>query len=205
MSAQTSPAPPSPPRNPVLLIHGLKDDARKMDRLARHLRTGGWEAHTLSLVPSWGQLGLDALAQQIADFVAQTFPDGRVFDLVGFSMGGLVCRYYLQRLGGLARVRRFVTISAPHRGSLLAWLIPNAGCRQMRPGSAFLRDLQRDVERLGEIQFTSLWTQFDLIIVPAVSSILPVGESRRFWCVAHPLMVWESRCLRAVAQALSKS
>ncbi len=189
----------------MLLIHGIKDDERKMQRMAEHLRAEGWAAHTMSLVPSWGQLGLDELAAQVRAFVERTFPSGQRFDLVGFSMGGLVSRYYLQRLGGLKRVDRFITISTPHNGSILAWLIPNAGCRQMRPGSGFLRDLASDVARLGQLRFTSIWTPLDLVILPAWSSVLPVGESRQIWCAAHPLMVWEKRCLREVANALAGS
>lgn len=189
--------------NPVLLIHGMKDTSRKMRRLARHLRECGRETHALDLLPSWGEIALDVLAQRIADYVEKTFPPGERIDLVGFSMGGLVSRYYVQRLGGLERVRRFITISTPHRGSLLAWLIPTPGCRQMRPGSDFLRDLDRDAERLAEVGFTSIWTPFDLIILPAHSSIVPCAKNQRLWCVAHPLMVYQPCALRAVEAALA--
>lgn len=202
MEAPTS---PNEHRNPVLLIHGLKDTAWKMRHIERHLQNAGWEVHSLTVAPSWGQIGLDALAGQIQSYVKRTFGAGRRFDLVGFSMGGLVSRYYLQRLGGLDRVDRFVSISAPLRGSWLAWLIPNAGCRQMRPGSAFLRDLDSDLDRLNRIQFTSFWTPLDLIIVPATSSILPPAKCHRVWSLAHPLMVWEPRMLRLIEQALVKS
>lgn len=190
--------------NPVLLVHGLKDNSRKMRWLARHLRESGREAHTLDLIPSWGQVGLDVLAGQVAAFVEKTFAPEQRFDFVGFSMGGLVGRYYLQRLGGLNRVDRFVTIAAPHKGSLLAWLIPNTGCRQMRPGSEFLRDLESDVDRLREIRFTSLWTPFDLTVVPPKSSVMTMATNQLIWCVAHPLMVFQSSALRAVASALSE-
>src|SRR5215204_2684658 len=61
-------ATPSKTRNPVLLIHGIKDSAVRMERLARYLRSQGTEAHTMSLVPSWGQKGLDELAEQVAAF-----------------------------------------------------------------------------------------------------------------------------------------
>ena len=174
-----------------------------MGRLARHLREAGWEAHAPTVAPSWGQVGLDELAKQVSTFVGETFAPEQRFDIVGFSMGGLVCRYYLQRLGGLDRVDRFVANSTPHQGSLLAWLIPNEGCRQMRPGSHFLQDLASDAERLGAIRFTNLWTPFDLTIVPAVSSVTTVGASRKLWSVAHPLMVWERRSLAAIEDALS--
>lgn len=155
------------------------------------------------MLPSWGQVGLDVLAQQIVDFVEATFGAGERFDLVGYSMGGLVCRYYLQRLGGLARVRRFITIATPHQGSVLAWLVPNAGGRQMRPGSAFLRDLETDAHLLNDVGFTSLWTPFDLVIVPFRSSIVSYAKNLRLWCIAHPLMVCQPCALRAVEAALA--
>jgi len=189
-------------RNPVLLVHGLKDDERKMAPMARYLRSHGWDARTMSLRPSWGQKGLDVLAGQVADFVRAHYAPHQRIDLVGFSMGGLVCRYYLQRLGGLDRVQRYVSISAPNRGSILAWLIQNPGCRQMRPGSAFLRDLKTDEWRLAKIDFTSLWTPYDAIIVPPRSSEMPEARNVKMQIICHPLMVWQKSCLAEVAKAL---
>jgi triacylglycerol lipase len=189
-------------RNPVLLVHGLKDDERKMEPMARYLRSEGWAARTMSCRPSWGQKGLDELAGQVADFIAANYSADQQIDLVGFSMGGLVCRYYLQRLGGLERVQRYVSISAPNRGSVLAWLIPNPGCRQMRPGSAFLRDLESDETRLSKLEFTSLWTPYDAIIIPPRSSEMPQARNVKMQVVCHPLMVWQRGCLVAVAEAL---
>lgn len=202
-SGRVSAAEPRP-RNPVLLIHGIKDDARKMEPLARHLRSQGWEAKTMSFRPSWGQKGLDVLAGQVAQFIGENYAPGKKIDLVAFSMGGLVTRYYLQRLGGLERVQRYITLSTPHRGTLVAYLVPNAGCRQMRPGSAFLRDLESDAGRLAELDFTSFWTPLDAIIVPARSSIMPQARNERLVIALHPLMVWQPSVQRAVAGALSR-
>ena len=192
------------PRNPVLLIHGIKDDARKMEPMARSLRAQGWEAKTMSFKPSWGQKGLDVLAGQVAQFIGENYAPEEKIDLVAFSMGGLVTRYYLQRLGGLERVQRYVTLSTPHHGTLLAYLLPNAGCRQMRPGSAFLRDLASDADRLAALDFTSFWTPLDTIIVPAHSSIMPQARNERMVIALHPLMVWQPSAQRAVAAALRR-
>ena len=192
------------PRHPVLLIHGFKDDARKMEPLARYLRAQGWYARTMSFRPSWGQKGLDVLAGQVAEYIGENYRPGQKIDLVAFSMGGLVTRYYLQRLGGLDRVQRYVTLSAPHHGTLLAYLLPNEGCRQMRFGSAFLRDLDRDADRLARLDFTSFWTPLDTIIVPARSSVMPQARNERMGIAAHPLMVWQPAMHRAVAGALSR-
>ena len=191
-------------RNPVLLIHGIKDDARKMEPMARYLRAQGWDAKTMSFRPSWGQKGLDVLAEQVAQFIGENYAPGEKIDLVAFSMGGLVTQYYLQRLGGLDRVQRYITLSTPHHGTLLAYLLPNAGCRQMRFGSAFLRDLASDADRLAQLDFTSFWTPLDTIIVPARSSIMPQARNERMVIALHPLMVLQRSAKRAVAEALSR-
>ena len=191
--------------NPVLLVHGFGDDSRSLGLMERQLRRGGWEVHSFDLKPCRGQVGLEVLAEQVARFADHRFGPQRRFDLVGFSMGGLVGRYYLQRLGGVARVQRFVTVATPHHGSRLAHLLPSPGIRQMRPGSEFLRDLKRDEAALfARVQVTSFWTPLDTMIVPARSSVLPGARNKRIWCLAHPLMVWEPRCIRAVASALSE-
>lgn len=187
---------------PVVLIHGLKDNAHKMRHLARHLQGEGWEPHACTLAPSWGQLGIDQLAAQLDAFIRERVPAETPVDLVGFSMGGLVGRYYLQRMNGLERVRRFVTIATPHRGTVMAYFVNNPGCRQMRPGSPFLRDLERDADRLAAVGFTSLWTPLDAIILPSQSSVLPEARCRRLWSLGHPFMITEPHCLRAVAEAL---
>ncbi len=191
-------------RNPVVLVHGIMATSRKMRWIAKHLEREGWETHSVDLLPCWGQLGIDELADQLKCFVDRAIPEGQPFDIVAFSMGGLISRYYLQRLGGLARVQRFISISAPHNGSLLAWLLPNAGCRHMRPGSAFLRALEADVRNLDRIQFTSFWTPLDLCVFPGNSSVLPAGENRRVWCLAHPLMVWERRIILQIEALLAR-
>ena len=100
--------------------------------------------------------GLEKLAEQLKAFVDERIEPEQRFDLVGYSMGGLVSRYYLQRLGGLRRVRRFITLAAPHNGSYMAYLLPNRGGEQMRPGSAFIEDLNRDVVMLEQVGFVSL-------------------------------------------------
>src|SRR5258708_7160175 len=114
-----SPAPVLPDRHPVLLVHGIADSERNMRWLAHYLRREGWEVHTLNLKPNWAQKGLEPLAGQIDTYAREQF-GARRFSLVGFSMGGLVSRYYVQRLGGLAHVDHLVTLSAPHNRTILA-------------------------------------------------------------------------------------
>lgn len=187
---------------PVLLVHGLTDTSRVFRTMQPYLEGFGHEVHCLDLVPNNGEAPLDVLGHQLAEYVRRHMPGDQKFDLVGFSMGGIVSRYYVQRLGGLERVRRFVTISSPHQGTWTARLRGGPGIQQMRRGSEFLAGLNRDCECLEQLGFTSIWTRYDLMIVPARSSVLPVGRSIHVGAPAHFLMVRDARVLEIVRQLL---
>ncbi|HEY9619793.1 MAG TPA: triacylglycerol lipase [Crinalium sp.] len=191
-------------RNPVLLIHGIDDTVALFTPMTAYLQKQGWSVHSLDLIPNNGNEGLDVLAQQVANYVDRTFAPDQPLDLVGFSMGGIVSRYYVQRLGGIDRVQRFVTISSPHNGTWTGYLRFNPGCKQMCRNSLFLQDLNRDAAMLNQINFTSLWTPMDLMIVPANSSRLPVGREVVLPVAGHAWMVSDPRALQEVANALSE-
>ncbi len=191
-------------KNPVILVHGIGDKESKMKVMATYLRNAGLNVYTITLTPSFGQIGIDDLAKQLDGFIKNNFSDDQKIDLVGFSMGGLVCRYYIQRIGGLSRTEHFITISSPHNGSWLAYFLCNKGVKQMRPHSEFLKDLNSDILVLNKLKFTSIWTPLDLTILPASSSHTNIGNEIRISGIAHPLMVRNKKCLRAVEIALSK-
>jgi triacylglycerol lipase len=171
--------------------------------MSRYLRRRGFDVHAIDLVPSDGAVGLETLATQIAAYVDAELSPGSPLDLVGFSMGGLVSRYYVQRLGGASRVRRFVTISSPHHGTATAYLLRRPAGVQMRPDSAFLADLNGDVAARERVDLTSIWTPRDLMIVPPDSSRLPLGREVLVAAPLHALMLHDPRTLRAVADALA--
>ncbi|MEG4575833.1 lipase [Microcoleus sp. N3A4] len=191
-------------RNPVLLIHGIFIKSVIFYKMSAYLTQLGWSVHTLNLSPHWGNASIDELAQQIADYTDKTFAPEQHLDIVGFSMGGLVTRYYLQRLGGINRVQRFIAISSPHSGTWMAYTLWGKGCIQMRPGSAFLEDLNRDAALLEKLNFTSIWTDWDFIIVPASSSQISAAKEVKLSVFAHAMMARHSSSLKAVAEALSE-
>ena len=186
---------------PVVLVHGIFSSGNDMERLARHLRSNGREVFQPTLTPNGGHAPLDDLARQLAGFVAEKI-GARRFDLIGFSMGGLITRYFLQRLGGIGKVGCFVTMAAPHHGTHMARLGGLPGWVQMRPGSEFLRDIASDADVLRAVPFTSFYTPLDTIIMPARSSEMPQARNVRMWAALHPSFILERRCIRAVAAAL---
>lgn len=193
-------------RNPVVLLHGINDTTAVFNRMSAHLTNLGWSVYSLDMVPCNGSASIECLAEQVASFIHNTFPAGQAIDLFGFSMGGIVSRYYVQRLGGLDRVHRLITLASPHLGTWIAYGSWRAAAVQMRPNSLFLQDLNRDLDALDRINFTSLWVPFDLMmIVPGSSSVLPVGRNIRLgdWALHGPL-IQDSRSLQAVIDALQE-
>ena len=192
------------------------DTSHKMRKIASYLRDLGWRVVDIDLDANTGDTRLEILAQQVAQLVKRTFAPDEQIDLLGFSMGGLVSRYYVQRLGGIAasilgdtpradrrqRVGRLITISTPHQGTLAANFSTRTGCRQMRPDSDFMTDLNRDVELLNRVNFTSIWTPFDLIILPPTSSQIGIGKELQIPVLTHPWMVSDRRTLAAIYNAL---
>jgi triacylglycerol lipase len=206
METSQATAPQRDQRNPVLLLHGINDTATVFNRLSIHLTQQGWAVHHFNMVPCNGDAGIECLAEQVADYIYNTFPAHQTIDLFGFSMGGIVSRYYVQRLGGIERVHRLITLVSPHLGTWIAYGSRRPAALQMRPNSPFLQDLNRDAAMLERLNFTSLWVPLDMMmIVPGKSSVLPIGRNVRLgdWALHGPL-IRDRRSLEAIATALAE-
>ncbi len=184
----------------TILVPGFMDGENYLVPLAKALRKLGVEAEVISPQPSNGTVPIDELAAMLAERIEQRFTSGEALNLMGFSMGGLITRYYIQRLGGLARVRRLVTLAAPHRGTYTAYCFNRPACLQMRPGNPWLAELNRDLSALTAINFTSIWTPLDLMIIPANHSVLPVGKMISVISPLHAALPFDPRIVRMIAR-----
>src|SRR5208337_3989040 len=102
---------------PVVLVPGIWDTSSVFNRMAARLEKAGWSVCAVSLKPNDGSVTLEQSADELRQLIDERLGPRQSLDLVAFSMGGLVARYYAQRMGGLARIRHFVTISTPHHGT----------------------------------------------------------------------------------------
>ena len=187
--------------NPVILVHGIFDTAKIFRRMQAHLRRLGRTAHAIDLMPNNGKISHLQMARQLANFIDTGF-SGTPVDLVGFSMGGIVARAYVQMLGGHEKVHKLVTISAPHHGTALARLLKRPVAMEMRPGSGFLETLNSGTQILEKMDFTSLWTPYDLVILPASSSVMDCAKNIQVAVPWHDWMVRLPNALKALSQAL---
>lgn len=188
----------------TILVPGFGDDTGKVRGLETFLRGKEVQTCVISPQPSSGSIGIDELAEQLAKTIEQSFPPETTLNFVGFSMGGLICRAYIQRLGGLSRTERLITIATPHQGTWAAYTYNRPACVQMRPGSRFLQELNHDLSPLRQLHFASIWTPLDLTILPSTSSYLPVGDMVPIVAPFHRTLLSDDRILSAIARQLQK-
>ncbi|WP_444971463.1 esterase/lipase family protein [Streptomyces sp. SAI-25] len=168
------PLPGSPDaERPVVLLHGFIDNRSVFVLLRRALARHG-RRHLASLNYSTLTRDLrtaaELLGRHVEEVCART--GQREVDIVGHSLGGLIARYYVQRLGGDHRVRTLVTLGTPHGGTAVA---PGAGIhpivRQMRGGSPLIEELRRPAPGC-RTRFVSFWGELDQVMVPAETACL---------------------------------
>jgi triacylglycerol lipase len=184
---------------PIVLTPGFMDDARKLSWLASSMRLNGLQPVLISPQPTDGSLGIDELARLLAQEIEQQLGPDQLFDFFGFSMGGLIGRYYLQRLGGATRVRRLVTLATPHRGTWTArFMAARPALLQMYPASDFITDLNQDAAMLAQHDFMAFWTPFDLSVTPAYYGFLPTLPATRIFSPFHATLLRDPVVLHAV-------
>ncbi len=151
---------------PILLLHGLVDNRSIFLLLRRALRRRGF-GQVLTLNYSPFTQDLRTAAERLAELVettCETTGYERVH-VVGHSLGGIVARYYVQRLGGDRRVHTLVTLGSPHGGTVAAHLLPSRLLRQLRPDSELIAEL--DAPSPGcRTRFVAYWSDLDQLIVP---------------------------------------
>lgn len=151
---------------PIILIHGVVDNRSVFTMIKRGLRRRGFgRIITLNYSPLTDDVRV--VAERLEALVeALCIETGyeRVH-VIGHSMGGLVARYFVQRMGGDSRVHTLVTLGTPHQGSDLAKLVPHPVARQMRPGSDILTELAAPSPGC-RTRFVAIWSDLDQMIVP---------------------------------------
>ncbi|MEU9232932.1 esterase/lipase family protein [Streptomyces subrutilus] len=171
-------APPAT-RPPVLLLHGFTDNRSVFVLLRRALAGDGLRhVEAFNYSPFTRDLRVTArhLARRVEELCDRTGQEQ--VDLVGHSLGGLVGRYYVQRLGGGARVRTLVTLGTPHAGTQIApFLDAHPLMRQMRPGSEVLAELAAPAPGCAT-RCVAFWSEFDAVMTPVGTARLEHPDLR---------------------------
>ena len=190
---------------PLVLVHGLWDSPRLFRRLEQAL--AGRRAPLLlpHLPHGLGVRPLEDMASQLDLIITSSFGPDQPLDLLGFSMGGLIGRIWIQLLGGQRRTRRFFSVGSPQQGTLTAqpwprWLL--ATVADMKLGSPLLRQLNGDLSTLQGIDCYSYYCRIDPLVVPSWRGVLPVGSVRALPVLSHQHLISKPRALGPIVADL---
>ncbi len=194
---------------PILLVHGIMDNRSVFTVFRRTLRRRGFGVvHAVNYSLFTGDLRTAAheLRAHVERLREQTGSDK--VHIVGHSLGGMIARYYVQRMGGSAVVDTLVTLGSPHRGTLTAHLMPTPLARQLRPGSELLEELMLPAPGCTT-RFLVVWSRMDQMIVPQRNARLTHPdldvEQLELRDVGHLSVPIDARSVHWVCSALAHS
>jgi len=188
-----------------VLVHGLFDTPRLFEGLRRRLASRRSPLLVPHLPHALGSVPLETLAADLDRHITAAFGPDQPIDLLGFSMGGVIGRTWIQLLGGHRRTRRFISVASPQRGTLAALPWPSwplAGIADMKPGSSLLRRLAAADHSLRSIDCCSFYCPTDLTVFPGWQAVLPVGRRQPLPVFWHNRLMAEPGSLDPVAAEL---
>jgi triacylglycerol lipase len=187
---------------PVVLVHGLlanmTDNWQTMSPLLANngycvfALTYGNDPDTAPLDQFGGLAPMEESAAELSAFVDRVLAatGTHKVDIVGHSEGATMPDYYIEYLGGAAKVARYVGVSGVKHGTTLhglntffaafGSLFPGApdptaescgSCRQFLVGSEYIQMIEARAPA-GGVVYTNIATRYDELVSPHTSSFL---------------------------------
>jgi triacylglycerol esterase/lipase EstA (alpha/beta hydrolase family) len=188
---------------PVILVHGTLANMNDNWQAASPILVNhgycvfafnyGGSSPTASIQ---GTGDIAASAQQLAAFVSQVLAatGAAKVDLVGHSQGGMMPRYYINVLGGAAKVATLVALAPSNYGTTLDGLTALGrqlglimplnsalstvctACVEQEEGSAFLKSLNA-TPTVARVNYTVIESWDDEVVTPYTNAFLPAAPN----------------------------
>lgn len=121
--------------------------------------------------------------------------------VVAHSMGGLIARYYLQKLAGDKYIEKLITLGTPHHGTRMAYAVLHTHAAwQMLPNSVFIKELNESTDFLDRI--VSIRAKSDLVIKPKTSPILEGAKNIEVNVIGHVSLKRSAEALQVLKKEL---
>ena len=166
-------------RNPIILIHGLWNTSDIFSSITSKLDEIGIEYFAPTLKHKYGMVSIVELTFLLNTLILEKYGYEKELDILGFSMGGIIARYWIKKFNGFKRTRRFITVGSPHKGTLTSQLVPKyllRGISEMKINSPLLKELSNYDHLLSSINCISFFTYWDLMVFPGWRANLNTGE-----------------------------
>jgi triacylglycerol esterase/lipase EstA (alpha/beta hydrolase family) len=180
---------------PVVLVNGtFANQITSWNALSPLLKNNGYCVYTFNYgglfagqIGSYGPIAASAgeLKTEV-DHVLSITGASKV-DLVGWSQGGMMPRYYLKNLGGASKVNALVGLAPSNHGTTLSGLATLAGyfpgalplvgalcpaCTDQVAGSSFITALNAGGDTVPGVRYTVIQSRFDEVVTPYTSAFL---------------------------------
>jgi pimeloyl-ACP methyl ester carboxylesterase len=164
-----------------LILDGIWGRSRRWEPLRRRIESHIGPAEIFE----YDNSGMHRFEKLAAPLITRIRSINAPVNLVGFSMGGILARTACLLAPDLP-VRRAVFLNTPHGGSMLAWLAPLPGIRQLIPTSDLLQKLRNQA---WSIPTLVVWNPLDTAVLPPRFTRWEVGGTSEAVCRV-PLHVW---------------
>jgi pimeloyl-ACP methyl ester carboxylesterase len=190
----------APADDVVVLVHGFFASAGVFRPMRSHL-VNDTNAKVASFTHAPGA-GIERIARSLARIVAR-IPVGCRVHLIGHSLGGLVARWYVQELGGHARVTQTISLASPFGGTERAHpfrFLVGADLHRTSPVLARLRARAHE----HDVPHTSVVADADLMVVPCESAVFPRGDVVVLHGRGHNSLLFDPESITHVVDRIRK-
>ena len=195
----------NPQKRPIFLVHGLWNNPKLFEKLIKKIKEDDYQLYRPHLPHKFGKTSLRRLAKDLDSKIEELVGPEIEIDIVGFSMGGLISRLWLQKHNGFLRTKRFFSIGTPHFGTYTAQMIPSSfmpGIAEMKRGSSLLSQLNNDITTLEKVECTSFFTRWDLMSFPGWQAKLSIGDSYHLPVLTHKELITNPSSLDTLAKKI---
>ena len=191
--------------NPIILIHGLWNTSNIFSSITSKLDELGIEYFAPTLKHKYGITSIIELTIQLNNLILDKYGLEKEIDILGFSMGGIIGRYWIKKFNGYKRTRKFITVGSPHNGTLASQLVPKypfRGISEMKISSFLLRDLSKYDYLLKGIDCISFFTYWDIMVFPGWRANLNSGEKISLKIYKHKNLVRNPEAVEKIINKL---
>ncbi len=192
-------------RNPIILIHGLWNTSDIFSSITSKLDEIGIDYFAPTLKHKYGMTSIVELTKLLNHLILEKYGLEKELDILGFSMGGIIGRYWIKKFNGYKRTRKFITVGSPHNGTLTSQLVPKypfRGIYEMKMNSLLLRELSKYDFLLKGINCISFFTYWDLMVFPGWRANLNSGEKISLKIFKHKNLVRNPEAVEIIIERL---
>ena len=192
-------------KRPIILIHGLWNTSAIFNSLVKRLDYYDLEYYAPTLKHYFGRISIIDLAKSLDKLITKKYGNEREVDILGFSMGGIIARYWIKELNGYLKTKKFISIGSPHRGTLTAQLVPKnlfKGISEMKINSSLLKELSEYDYLLKNIDCISFYTRWDFMVFPGWKAYLPMGRKYSLNIYKHRSLLRNPIALDAIVNSI---